>query len=277
MYYCYVDESGNAEVINNPNDNVQPMVIISGLIIKADKIVQLTNEFVSLKRIFYPGLFAGIPFNINSLLKEIKGSDIRSDIRKATNLNDNKVQHNFLFLDEIFTLLKKHDVKIVSRIWVKAFGAVLHDQPIYGITTQQFAVRFQSFLDANDSYGGIIADFRDPKRNSYISHSVYTQKYKKAGDAYPRIHEMPTFAISDNHAMLQICDLLCSAIIYPIGGIKLCAGFVNNVHTSPNYSWIAQRYTKRLRSLQYNCKLNGQMYWGITADNKHNPMQSSIF
>lgn len=44
MYYCYVDESGNAEVINNPNDNVQPMVIISGLIIKADKIVQLTND-----------------------------------------------------------------------------------------------------------------------------------------------------------------------------------------------------------------------------------------
>ena len=277
MYYCYVDESGNSEVINTPTDNVQPMVAISGMIIKADKIVSLTNDFVSLKRQFYPGLFSGIPFGINSLLKEVKGSEIRSDIRKAANITDPKVQHHFLFLDKMFSLLKENEVKVLSRIWVKAFGAVLNDQSVYGITTQQFAVRLQSFLSDKESYGGLIADFRDPKRNSLISHSIYTQKYKRAGDAYPRIHELPTFAISDNHAMLQMCDLLCSAIVYPIAGIVLCSGFVNNTHTNPNYSWIAARYTKRLRAMQYNCKVNKKIYWGISADNKHDPAKDSIF
>lgn len=276
MNYCYIDESGNSEIINNGTDNVQPMVVIAGLIIAADKVAKLTTDFIALKRKYYPNLFSAINHDLEALLKEVKGSDIRTDIRNHK-FNSNIVKHHFHFLDDVFALLKNNKVKLISRIWVKGLGKPLRDESVYTISTQQFCVRFQKFLEPPNSIGAMIADFRDPKRNSYVAHSVFTQKFKQSGDAYPLINEIPTFGISNNHAALQICDLLCSAVISPIAALKFCNGVISNAHTNANYSWIVTRYSKRLKALQYHCKVNTQTYWGITANNEHNPANRYIF
>jgi hypothetical protein len=279
MYYCYIDESGNTEVINAPTDNVQPTVVMAGIIVEASKLPRLTSDFIEIKRKYYPNKFLKIKHDLEALLLEIKGSDIRTDIRDKRNKLDKKVQHHFHFLDAIFSLLKSNEMKIISRIWVKGFKRPLLDESVYTITTQQFGVRFQKFLEAKGSEGVIVADFREPKQNSYVAHSVFTQKYKKTGDAYPSIVEIPTFGISNNHAVLQICDLICSAVISPIASVRFCNGVIQNPHTSANYQWIQERYSKRLRALQHHCTVGpqNQMYWGITVDNQHNQNNRTFF
>ena len=62
---------------------------------------------------------------------------------------------------------------------------------------------------------------------------------------------MPTFGNSENHAPLQIVDLLCSAVLFPIAAFSYCLGHVNNVHVSANYRILKERYGPRLLPLQY--------------------------
>jgi len=250
-----------------------------GIIVKAKKLAGLTANFIELKRKYYPNKYLKIKHDLVALLLEIKGSDIRTDFRNKRNKWDRQIQHHFHFLDEIFSLLKSNDMKLISRIWVKGFGRPLLDESIYTITTQQFGIRFQKFLEIKNAKGAIVADFREPKQNSYVAHSIFTQKYKKTGDAYPSIVEIPTFGVSNNHAVLQICDLICSAIISPIASVQFCFGIIQNPHTSPNYQWIKERYSKRLRALQHHCSAGpqNQIYWGITVDNQHEQSKRVFF
>ncbi len=276
MYYCYIDESGNSEVINNPSDNKQPLLVLCGLIVDANKIHTLTQEFINLKRRFFPSIYNSVKHDLDALQLEIKGSDLRTDIRKLK-ITDKVIEHHFKFLDGIFSLIKKYNVQLISRIWVKDFGVVLTDKSIYTKSTQEFCRRFQMHLTEKKCTGSIIADFRDPHRNSYVSHSVFTQKYKQSGDAYSSIIEIPTFGISNSHACLQIADILCSTVITPIAGRKFCKTIINNPHTHKNYDWISKRYSKRLKAIQYNCSVGGKKYYGITAFNPHDKTNVNLF
>lgn len=269
MYLCYIDESGDSQAIPNNTSSVQPLLVISGIFINADNIAALTSDYIHLKRKYYPNLFSSIKHDLDVLLTEIKGSDIRADIRKHASTSK-IVQHHFRFLDDIFSLLKKYDSKLVARIWVKQLGQALKDQSIYSITAQNICTRFQNFLQHKNKNGMLIADFRDPKRNSYVAHSVFTQKHKKKtnGDAYPNIREIPTFGISDNHACLQLTDIISSAIISPMATRKYCQ-CITSCHTHASYDQIASRYSKRLGALQFHCTTNGQTYFGITSNTKN--------
>lgn len=275
MYYFYIDESGNSDTIINPTDNIQPLLAICGLIISAEYIKDFTKDFITCKRTFFPGKFNAIKHDLDALQIEIKGSDIRTEIRK--NQQTSKiVQHHFKFLDAIFALLKKYEIKIVARIWVKGFGVPLKDKSVYTLTTQELCRRFQEHLTQLGCVGSIIADFRDPHRNSYVSHSIFTKKYKQNGDAYPSIFELPSFGISNNHACLQVADILCSTIISPMAGLKFCSK-ISNAHTHANYKWIATRYSRRLKALQFNFKVKDKIHWGITASNPHDPKNQNLF
>ena len=270
MYLCYVDESGDSQAIPHSTHSAQPLLVISGLLIKAQHVQKLTDEFTNLKRRYYPTLFASVTHRLNVLLHEVKGSDLRTEIRNNP-LNSKVVGHHFRFLDDVLALLKKYDAKIVSRIWIKQFGIAIKDQSVYSITMQNICARFQEYLVRNSGHSGmIIADFRDPKKNSYVSHSVFTQKYKAKGDAYPLIQEIPTFGISNNHACLQLADLICSVLLAPMAARKFLSHTVTNVHTHSNYDAINRRYSKRLKALQFNCAIQGVQNWGITVDNPHN-------
>lgn len=269
MYLCYVDESGDSQAIQSATGKEQPLLVISGLLIKASHVPKITVDFTNLKRKYYPRLFVKVFHNLNVLLHEVKGQDLRTEIRN-NKPNSKIAAHHYRFIDEVLALLKKYDAKIVSRIWIKQFGAPINDKSVYSITIQNICARFQEYLANNNSNGGVlIADFRDPKRNSYVSHSVFTQKHKMKGDAYPLIQEIPTFGISNNHACLQIADLLCSVLLAPMAARIFLSSVINNVHTHKNYDVITQRYKKRLQALQFNCTVNGTKNWGVTVDNPH--------
>lgn len=277
MHICYIDESGDSQLIRSDTDDKQPMLIVAGLFVDAQHISRITDEFIGLKRQFYPSTFKNERHALNVLLKEIKGSDLRTDIRKHP-ASHPRVEHHFKFLDGVLKICKTHNIKLVSRVWVKRYGQALEDRSVYTITAQNIAKRFQHYLIDQESRGMIIADFRDPARNSYVAHSIFTQKHKlgTGGDSFPSIEEVAVFGISDNHACLQIADLICSTILYPIAGRTVCNGSFNNVHTHINYDAIVSRYSRRIKAMQYHCAENGQKRWGITVEDPHT-RRTSIF
>lgn len=201
------------------------------------------------------------------MVGEIKGTDIRKDIRD-NDATSKIVQHRYKFLDEILKLLETHNAKIVGRIWVKNFGDKLSDQSIYTITAQNLCVRFQEYLSESDGRGILIADFRDPGRNSYVAHSIFTQKHKASGDAYSRLLETPLFGISNNHACLQLADFIATALLYPMAAQTYCKASIKNCFVNSNFDILKNRYRKRLSRLQFHCYIDKNKYWGITVEDK---------
>ena len=63
---------------------------------------------------------------------------------------------------------------------------------------------------------GDFSDKQSARPNVPVSHAFFVGKFGSAEDAYPRIPESPTFADSENHAGIQIADLLCSAVAAPL-------------------------------------------------------------
>lgn len=265
MRFCFIDEAGDSQAIQNANHNVQPLLVISGLFVDGAQIRNLTHDFISLKRRFFPGKFSTVSHNLDILIKEIKGDELRKIIRD-NDFNSTKVQTVLRFLDELFVLLWKYEIKLVARVWVKAFGVVLNDKSIYTLTTQHLCIKYQGYLDEADAEGMVIADYRDPARNSYVAHSIFTQKYKNSGDKFPNVIEIPTFSISNNHAILQMADVLSTTLLFPIAAQVYCKGFINTSFVNANYDKLRTRYKKRLRKLQYHLRdSSGKIHWGVTV------------
>lgn len=63
---------------------------------------------------------------------------------------------------------------------------------------------------------------------------------------------MPVFGHSDNHAGLQLADLLCSAMLAPIACAAYAAEHASwNRHCDPGFFDIRARYGERLARLAY--------------------------
>lgn len=76
MYVCFIDESGEAGILDPSNNNTSPTLIISGIFIKHDFIRLFTLDFVALKKKFYPKLTSAM--SSHDIIKvEIKGSELR--------------------------------------------------------------------------------------------------------------------------------------------------------------------------------------------------------
>jgi hypothetical protein len=108
-----------------------------------------------------------------------------------------------------------------------------------------------------------------------VSFSIFTQKFRFAGDLYPRLMEMPVFGQSLNHAPIQVCDLLCSGLLYPIVAYAYCQ-HVQNVHVYPEFALLKSRYGPRLQSLLYEYYDNATQRWrgGIVVSDPVNGRHS---
>ena len=142
-------------------------------------------------------------------------------------------------------------MRLVARIWVKGIGMPFEPTPVYTSSIQGICTYFDHYLNQAGDIGACIADSRNKFKNVSVSHSIFTQKFSPAARAYPRIVELPTFGHSDNHAGLQVCDILCSALLFPVACHAYCAGHVNNVHVQPATERLRLRYGGQLKALQY--------------------------
>jgi len=247
MKLCFVDEAGDLGALSNPPlPNDQPVLVIGGLFFDVDCLHDLTNEF--LKQRYYPGLPYPSQNHLDRILPEIKGADVRAN---ATRGSARQRQHAIGFLDRILGLLKRYDAKIVARIWIKGIGQPFNPTPVYTSSIQGICTYFDCYLEQNEDVGFCIADSRNKFKNVNVSHSVFTQKFSGAAQSYRNIIELPTFGHSDNHAGIQVCDIICSAVLYPIACHAYCTGHVNNVHVQAGASTLKQRYGQQLKDFQY--------------------------
>ncbi len=262
MHICYVDEAGCPGTLPGPDSPVQPTLVLAALIVPQQNLASLTRDYLTLKSRFNPALRSGCSHFLDVAKKEIKGSDLRSEIRKRRR---NRRRAVFGFIDKMLDLVEGNDGKILSRCYIKKPGLMFKGQAVYTSSMQALCEGFNRFLQDSGSRGLMIADHRTPALNSSVSHSIFTQKFRISGDPYANLVDMPTFGHSENHIPLQITDILCSAILTPIATSTYCVGHVTSVHVNPKDILIRARYAQRIRGLGYRYKVNGRWRGGITV------------
>ena len=249
MKICFIDEAGDLGALPDlPRPNDQPVLVIGGLFIDARNLHNFTNDFLTLKHRYFPNLPYPSTRPLDRMLPEIKGADIR---RNATRGNARQRLHAIGFLDRILGLLQRYDVRLVARIWVKGIGMPFDATPVYTFSIQGICTYLDHYLTQAGDIGVCIADSRNKFKNVSVSHSIFTQKFSPTVQSYPQIVELPTFGHSDNHAGLQVCDIVCSALIFPIACFAYCTGHVNNTHVQPAAATLRERYGSQLKALQY--------------------------
>ena len=249
MKVCFIDESGDLGMLRDPPQPYdQPVLVIGGLIVDAARLLALTQEFLDLKFRYFPNLPYRSTSSLDRILHEIKGADLR---RNATRGSLRQARHAIGFLDRILELLRRHNAKLVARIWVKGIGRRFDGTSVYASSIQCICTYFDHHLTQVDDIGVCIADSRNKFKNVNVSHSIFTQKFSSLAQGYQRLIELPTFGHSDNHAGLQVCDIVCSALLFPIACFAFCTGHVNNVHVQPAAAGLRRRYGNDLKALQY--------------------------
>jgi len=123
----------------------------------------------------------------------------------------------------------------------------------------------------------MIADNRTPQLNSSVAHSILTQKFQAAGDPYDRIVELPTFGGSENHIPLQITDVLCSSLLFPMASHAYCTGHVRSVHVNGRDKIVRAHFTTRMQALSYRYRDGAQMRGGIYINDAILERGSALF
>ncbi len=155
------------------------------------------------------------------------------------------------FLNRVFTLLERCSARIVGRVLVKGIGVGYNSRATYSCRTQSICQHFQMWLAVKRQRGLVIADSRWKHQNVNIAHSIFTRQYSAGGNDYPNLLEVPVFGHSMNHAGLQIADLICSGIVFPIACHVYCTGHIHTPHVNPRYTELRAAFSRRLRRLQY--------------------------
>ena len=260
FHLCYLDESGCLGALPSVCSHIQPVLSIVGLIVPANRLPQITRDFMSLKRRSHPGLFSEDDHDLDGILREVKGGNLRGDLKSDSRKRRRAAQ---MFLNHALKLLEESDSRLVGRVWIKPVGEEFKGREIYTFSAQAVAENFQRFLAAGNSRGMIVCDSREPRANAIVSHSVFTRKFKWTGDPFPRLLDSPVFADSGNHAGIQMADLLCSAIVSPLAAAVYHSG---SPHAHPNYLHLRQRFGERLNKLQFRFKDdNGKLRGGIVV------------
>lgn len=252
MHICYLDESGDTRVLLNGggHENITPLFVLAGVAIDHAALETFTREFIEIKTRFYPHLtHRHHHHRLGRILPEIKGADLRRAYRNDAGRN--KTRHAGGVIDALLRLLESHEAQIFGRVWIKVPGKPARGRSMYTFSVQDACATFENLLLSKGDHGLIIADSRTPGLNAPVSHSIFTRKFKQSGDDYPRVLELPTFGHSQNHAGLQVADLLCSALIFPMAATRYCDRNSGNVHVNSGYERLVDQFGPRIRNLQY--------------------------
>ncbi len=76
---------------------------------------------------------------------------------------------------------------------------------------------------------------------------------------------MPLYGHSDNHVAIQITDILCSALLFPIATTVYCTGHITSVHVNSKYQLLRERYAVKVKELSYRYHDGTRYKGGITV------------
>ncbi len=270
----YVDEAGCLGTLPAATSPIQPVFTLAGVVMKRERLNDFTLDWLHLKERFFPNLRAAHADFLDWIMVEIKGAELRKYIRQAPR---DPRRHALGFMDKFLTLLERHEVRLLGRVYVKPIGTAFNGRAVYTSAVQSLATDFQRYLETVNREGLMVLDSRNKPKNTNVSHSVFTQKFRAAGDAYSRLTEMPVFGHSDNHAGIQAADLICSAFLFPMAAYAYCQGRVTNIHVHLQYYRIRDRFGERLKALQFRYQ-DANQWWrgGITVSDGIGHQRGSV-
>ncbi len=263
MWFCYIDEAGDLGSLSQPPQrNEQPVFVLGGIFLEARHIRPLTKAYIALLRQCYPGRYRGSR-RLDAITNPVKGAELR---RQFLREGRNQRRHAVRVLDRAVTLLESCGARLAARCWIKAPGDPQNARSLYTFSVQSICATFNHFLMASGSSGVVLADARFKRENMSVSHSVFTQMYAAGGDHYENILESPSYGHAENHVGLQMCDLLLSALLFPIACAAYHDNLAGNIHVSRRALQLRQRFGPRLKALAYRYP-DGPQRWkgGITV------------
>lgn len=258
----YLDESGCSGCLPTPPGKIQPVFILAGLIINHEHLKSVNRDFLALKTKYARN--PTLTHYQDIMLSEMKGADLRKDLIKPNRNNRRRAKR---LLQEVIGILVKYDIKLIAKIHVKKPGGTFSSKGMYTSTVQYLYKTFNAFLQEKQDIGMVIADSRNPALNANVSHSIFTQKNKLGtnGDAYPNIIEVPLFGHSENHSLIQIADLICSALLFPMSSYTYCTNHFVSDHIKPGYKQVLLDFIDDIKILCYRYKNNGRYRGGIVV------------
>ena len=149
MYLCYIDEAGCPGALPSANSHIQPALVIAALFVPQSQLAPLTRNLLQIKWHFNPGLApTGAPW-LDLAKCEIKGADLRHDLRHAGRNRRRAVNG---FLDRVITLLEDSSAQLVARIYIKQPGGRFDGRAVYTSSVQSLCATFQNFLVEKNGY-----------------------------------------------------------------------------------------------------------------------------
>ena len=242
MLLCYLDESGDEAPLRTATD--PPVFVLGGVVVDADRVDALIRDFLELKQQFNPSLRSDRYEFTDRISFEVKGSNLRSDLRSSSR---NSRRRAVGFLDQVVDLLELHGKQITAEVHVK--GGTALGRWVYSRSVSQLAERFEVRLRSRDDQGLIVLDSRTKAKNVPSVAGVTTRRFSADG-ALRHLLESPVFGHSDAHVLLQLADLVVSALLFPLACAAFCLCLLDNVHPSEQYLAVQQRYGERVRLLQ---------------------------
>ena len=248
MQLCYIDESGTAETLTASNSEQQPVVVIAGVSLPEADLTAITHEWIKLKQTFYPSIAQTGHGWLDAILADIKGTNVRRRFQQRATRRQK--QNAIGLVDGTLKILERHDAKILGRVWVKQLDTENQGMSLYAMSLQFICAAFDTSLP-KDERGMVVVDSQTYRHNHQLAHSIFTQRFGKK-PKHCGLVDMPVFGHSDNHAGLQIADLLCSAVLAPIASSVYAGTYAAwNQHCDSGYLDIREKFGERLEALTF--------------------------
>ena len=247
MLTCFIDESGCPGPLPTISSAVQPILVIAGIALDTSAITTVTRQFARLVQRYRHGESRPNDICTDLLGELIKGAEVRKAFRTDPAAAERR---EFPFIDSVLTLLRTHEAKLYGTVIVKAAGEEFDGRRAYSQALSTIAKEFHRTLEAAETQGTAIADFRESKLNGRVSTDLMEAKLGPAGDQLPRLLYPPTFGNSEVHAPLQLVDLVCSAMLWPIAAWHFRERLDGSPHIAPAADvCIRRRFRRRLREV----------------------------
>lgn len=257
MDFCYVDESGDGgELLTETRPASTPLVAIVGVIVPGTSWSDVIWSFLSLKKELNPHLHREQLDKVISC--EMKGSDLRSDVRSPSRRRRRRA---IRAIDGTMQILERTSCKIIARVHLKNIGEPANERALYTSSIGWLGATFQSYLVERGTEGLLVLDSRNHPKNLPVCHAISTRKFKSGGDQMSRVREVPLFGHSASHTVLQVADIVASALIFPLA----CSAFGRhldwNVHSHHGYDELRTEFGARVRHLQYRYSNGAPARW----------------
>jgi hypothetical protein len=248
VHICYVDEAGSAEeLLCKASPSSTPIFTVAGLIVPHGQLKPIVWDFLQMKKRYIPSLQT-LP--LSEVIKtELKGSDIRADIRSGARRRHRRAM---TILGDTLKLLEMHSCRVVARVIVKNVNVSIGDRTAYGSCVTWISDTFHNYLETNNRQDGLVVlDSRTKVKNTPNTDVITTQKFRKGGDPFPKLAEVPVFGHSDSHVAIQLADLLASGLLFPMACCTYCNALSWNNHAHAAYLDIKTEFGERVKKLQH--------------------------